>query len=89
MLSKTVWMGLIPLVAGVALWTPAAQAAWTCEDDLQACLYSASQDPDSRAREIYTEWCYEAYPVCENSGVCNDGYCQYSESSATCPEDCD
>lgn len=87
-MSKTVWMGLIPLVAGVAMWAPKAQAAWTCGDDLQACLYSASQDPDSRVREIYTEWCYEAYNTCESSPVCGDYYCQGTESSATCPADC-
>lgn len=80
--------GLIPLVVVAALWAPAAQASWSCDDELQNCLWSASQDPDSRVREIYTEQCHANYWACESYPVCGDYYCQASESSASCPADC-
>ena len=89
-MSKTLWSGLIPVVAVVALWTPAAQASFeTCEYYLQSCLYWANQDPDSRVREINSELCYVDYQTCESSTVCGDYYCQSMElREKSCPADC-
>ncbi len=88
-MSKSVWSGLIPVVAVVALWAPAAQAAWTCDDYLQSCLYAANQDPDGRVREIYSMQCEADYWACESSPVCGDYICQSLESyENSCPADC-
>ncbi len=87
-MSKTVWSGLIPVVAVVALWAPAAQAT-TCEEILQSCLYAANQDPDGRVREIYSQWCEDDYLVCESSNACGDGTCTSLEDyDNSCPADC-
>jgi len=68
---KTLWSGLIPVVAAVALWAPAAQANWTCDDQLQSCLSAADAYlySDLRVWEMARDRCFEEYDVCQSSSA--------------------
>jgi hypothetical protein len=89
-MSKNICIGLIPVVALVLMWAPAAQAqTWTCGDLLEDCLYWANQDTDNRMRDLRREQCYADYDACESSPVCGDGICQsWEDDDGTCPMDC-